>query len=135
MDVVELTRQLGAAIQQDERYIAFMSAKDVTESDADVKAMMDKIENVRTQYQDESQKETPDEQLLEKLDQDFQACYASLMTNEHMASYDATRQEIDKMMNYLMQILYLSVNGEDPMTCEPEEEHECGGECSSCGGC
>ncbi len=63
--------------------------------------------------------------------------YTKFMTNEKMKAYEEARAEIDKLMNYVMQILGLCVNGEDPYTCEPEEEHahDCGGECSSCSGC
>ena len=33
MDVIKLTRELGAAIQQDERYLAFAKAKEANEND------------------------------------------------------------------------------------------------------
>ena len=50
---------------------------------------------------------------------------------------DEARAQVDAMMNYIMQILGLCVNGADPMTCEPEQahEHSCDGACGSCGGC
>ena len=40
------------------------------------------------------------------------------------------------MMHYITGILALCIQGEDPATCEPEEEHHhCGGDCSGCSGC
>lgn len=135
MDVVALTRQLGAAIQADDRYKKFMEAKVASEQDPEVKDMMAKIEEIRVAYQAESMNAEPDEKLLGKLDKDFQNIYTALMVTDAMAAYEESRQEIDNMMNYLMQILYLCVNGEDPETCEPPEDHECGGECSHCAGC
>ena len=33
MDLIKLTRQLGAAIQQDERYLAFQAARKANEED------------------------------------------------------------------------------------------------------
>ena len=34
MDIIEITRQLGAAIQQDERYLAFHEARKTNEADS-----------------------------------------------------------------------------------------------------
>lgn len=135
MDVVALTRQLGAAIQEDERYKKLVSTREASEKDAQVMEMMKKIDELRTTYQAEAMSASPDETVLQKLDGDFQNIYTNLMMNDSMQAYEEARQELDKMMNYLMQILYLCVNGEDPATCEPQEEHDCGGECSHCAGC
>ena len=136
MDVISIARQLGAAIQQDERYLNFAKAKEESENDAEVKATMDKINELRETYQKEAESEKPDELVLSKLDGEFQQLYTSLMSNDKMNKYEGSRQEIDAMMNYVMQILYLCVNGENPETCEPQvEEHDCNGECSGCQGC
>lgn len=136
MDVISAARQLGEAIQQDDRYLNFAKAKEESESDSSVKEMMDKINEIREEYQKEAEKETPNEGLLSKLDTEFQQVYTALMVNENMSKYEECRKELDSMMNYLMQILYLSVNGENPQTCEPQpEQHDCGGECSACSGC
>ena len=56
------------------------------------------------------------------------------MHMENESSDLMTEAEIDEMMNYIVEILTLCVNGEDPDTCEPEE-HSCSGSCSTCGGC
>ena len=136
MDVVAITRQLGAAIQEDERYKNFVARKEASEKDPEVKDMMAKIEEIRTQFQAESMNASPDEKVMSKLDKDFQNVYTALMCTDVMAAYEESRQEIDNMMNYLMQILYLCVNGEDPQTCEPQPEGgDCTGSCSSCAGC
>ena len=135
MDVIELTRQLGAAIQADEKYQKFAAAKKAADEDDTVQAQLAEIEKIRTEYQEAAMAENPDDARLSKLDQEFQMAYAGFMGSETMESYENARAELDAMMNYIMQILYLSVNGEDPATCEPPEEHDCGGECSACAGC
>ena len=43
----------------------------------------------------------------------------------------AAAYDIDELMNYVMQLLGLCVNGADPVTCEPEP-HDCGCDCESC---
>lgn len=136
MSVIELTRQLGAAIQQDERYLAFAKAKEANEKDEALNALMGEIQMIQMNYQMEASKETPDSAKMQEFEAEFNAKYEAFMANENMQKYDEARAEVDSMMNYIMQILGLCVNGADPATCEPEQhDHSCDGSCSSCSGC
>ena len=136
MSVIELTRQLGAAIQQDERYLAFAKAKEANEKDEALNALMGEIQMIQMNYQMEASKEEPDSAKMQEFEAEFNAKYEAFMANENMQKYDEARAEVDSMMNYIMQILGLCVNGADPATCEPEQhDHSCDGSCSSCSGC
>ena len=136
MSVIELTRQLGAAIQKDERYLAFAAAKEANEKDEALNALMGEIQMIQMNYQMEASKETPDSAKMQEFEAEFNAKYEAFMANENMQRYDEARAEVDSMMNYIMQILGLCVNGADPATCEPEQhDHSCDGSCSSCSGC
>ena len=137
MNVIELTRQLGAAIQKDERYLAFAAAKEANEKDEALNALMGEIQIIQMNYQMEASKETPDSAKMQEFEAEFNAKYEAFMANENMQKYDEARAQVDSMMNYIMQILGLCVNGADPATCEPEQQHEhsCDGSCSSCSGC
>lgn len=136
MDIIKLTRELGAAIQQDERYLAFTKAREENEKDTELNELMGQIQMVQMNYQLEASKEEPDSAKMQAFEEEFNALYTKFMANGKMQAYDAARTEVDEMMNYIMQILSLCVNGADPATCEPEKhDHECGGSCSSCSGC
>ena len=136
MNVIELTRQLGEAIQKDEKYIAFTAAKRANDEDMALNALIGKLNLVQMAYQNESGKESPDEQKLSDMDKEFQSLYGEIMLNENMKHYEARKQELDDMMNYLIGILSQCVNGADPATCEPvSESGDCTGSCSTCGGC
>lgn len=136
MTVIELTRQLGAAIQQDERYLAYIKAKSANEADDDLNGLIGKLNLLQLSYQTEAQKEDADEAKLAAYDEDFRKLYGEVMLNENMRNYEEARQTVDDMMNYIIQILSLCVNGEDPATCEPAPEGgACTGSCSTCGGC
>ena len=137
MSVIELTRQLGAEIQKDERYLAFAAAKEANEKDEALNALMGEIQMIQMNYQMEASKETPDSAKMQEFEAEFNAKYEAFMANENMQKYDEARAQVDSMMNYIMQILGLCVNGADPATCEPEEQHDhsCDGSCSSCSGC
>lgn len=137
MDIIKLTRELGAAIQQDERYLAFTKARLENEADAELNDLMGQIQMIQMNYQMEASKEEPDSAKMKEYEESFNEAYTKFMDSEKMQTYEKTRAEVDAMMNYIMQILGLCVNGADPMTCEPEQEHshDCGGSCSSCSGC
>ena len=136
MSVIELTRQLGAEIQKDERYLAFAAAKEANEKDEALNALMGEIQMIQMNYQMEASKEEPDSAKMQEFEAEFNAKYEAFMANENMQKYDEARAEVDSMMNYIMQILGLCVNGADPTTCEPEQhDHSCDGSCSSCSGC
>ena len=71
---------------------------------------------------------------MEKLEEEFQVTYQNLMASDTMLKMNNARSELDGLMNYITQILYLCVNGEDPATCEPQAGGCAGGDCGSCGG-
>lgn len=135
MDIIEITRQLGAAIQQDERYLAFHEARKTNEADTDLNDLINKIQLIHMSYQHEAAKDDANEEKLAAYDKEFTEVYQAVMANENMQKYEAARQAVDEMMNHITGILALCVQGEDPETCEPQEEHHCSGECGSCGGC
>ena len=135
MDIIKLTRELGAAIQQDERYIKFQAAQKANDEDKELNELMGKIQLVHMSYQHEASKEDANEQKLAAYETEFNDLYKKVMENENMQNYEVARVEIDEMMQYITSILALCVQGEDPATCEPKQEHHCGGDCSGCSGC
>ena len=135
MDVLIKTRELGAVIQQDERYQAFIAAKNANDADTELNGLIGKLNLIQMSYQNESAKDTPNEEKLQGYDKEFQDVYALVMRNPHMQAYEAAKHEIDHMMNDVMQLLTMCVNGEDPETCELVHDDGCTGSCSTCGGC
>ncbi len=133
MDIIQMTRELGAAIQQDERYLRFAKARETNEKDEELLDLMGQIQFVQLNYQQEAGKENPDTQKMANYEREFNEIYTKFMANENMKEYELARHEIDELMNYLMGILGLCVNGADPMTCEPEKHDHCGGDCDCCG--
>lgn len=131
-DVIKLTRELGAAIQKDERYLAYEKARKANDADEELNNLIGKINLIQMSYQQEAQKEDANQDKLQAYDTEFREVYGQVMMSKTMQNYEASRKEVDDMMNYLTGILVLCVNGEDPATCEPKNEHECGGECDCC---
>ena len=134
MDVIEKTRELGAVIQQDERYLAFMAAKKNNEADAELNGLINKLGEIQNEYAEAMEKEELAESEKEKYDKRFRDVYAVVMQNENMIAYQQAKTEIDGMMQYVMQLLSMCVNGQDPATCEVPAQG-CTGSCATCGGC
>lgn len=136
MDVIKLTRELGAAIQLDERYVNFAKIREANEKDEELLDLMGQIQLLQMNYQREASSENPDKDKMSGFEKDFNDLYGKFMANDKMVAYEKARAEIDELMNYIMQILGLCVNGADPATCEPECDHDCDGSCcSDCSGC
>ncbi len=132
MSLEKLTRELGKAIQQDERYLAMQKAIEANEKDTALNELMSKIQLIQVSYQHEASKEEPNEDKMKAYDEEFRGVYTEIMMNPNMQAYEKARQDIDELMNFLTGILAMCVNGDDPDTCDPKA-HSCGGDCGSCG--
>ncbi len=134
MDLIQMARELGAALQQDARYLEFMQAHDENEKDSELQALIGKIQLVHMSYNREASKDDKDEDKLKEYDRQFNTLYNEVMCNPRMRRYEKARDEVDALMKEITGILTLCVRGEDPMTCDPNAG-ACGGDCGSCGGC
>ena len=136
MDVIAKARELGALLQQDERYVKLMEAQKANENDTALNELIARIQLVQMSFQHEATKEDKNEQNFFFNDTAIAEIYTQIMANPNMQAYEAARKDIDDLMQYINAIFALCLQGEDPATCEPpKHDHECGGECSSCSGC
>ena len=136
MTVIELTRQLGAAIQEDARYKEYEAARKANEADDALNELIGKINLIQLNYQNEASKgEEADAEKMEAYAKEFEEAYREIMLNGNMVNFEAAKTAVDDMMNEIMGILACCIDGQDPATCTPQQEHHCGGSCDSCGGC
>jgi cell fate (sporulation/competence/biofilm development) regulator YlbF (YheA/YmcA/DUF963 family) len=136
MDVIAMARELGAALQQDERYIKLRQAQKVNEEDTALNELIAKLQLVQMNFSHEASKEQKDDKRLQELDTEFGQLYNQVMANPNMQAYEAAASEIDELMKYINGIFQLCLQGEDPATCEPHtHDHGCEGDCCSCEGC
>lgn len=133
MEIIKLTRELGKAIQADERYAKFVAARETNEKDDELNELIGKMQLIHMSYQHEASKEDANEQKLTAYEEEFMELREKIMNNQNMVNYEKARMDIDEMMNYIVAILTECIKGEDPETCEPPQEHSCSGNCSSCG--
>lgn len=135
-EMIRITRELGAAIQKDPRYLALEKAQAANDRDEALGNQMRQIQMVHTAYQNEAAKPDADAGKLDEYDREFNVLYQQLMANENMQNYETARKAVDEMMRYVTEILGLCVRGADPATCEPDPvQDSCGGDCGGCSGC
>ncbi len=133
MDIIERTRELGKALQNDQRYVNMRLAQQQSDEDQELQNLIGEFNLKRMAINNEAQKPDRSEETLQRLNGEFRAVYAQIMQNEHMAKYNDAKTEFDALLQQITGILGLCADGEDPETCEYDAS--CSGDCSSCGGC
>ncbi len=134
MNVIEITRELGKAIQSDPRYAAYLAAREKNDSDEELQKLIGEFNVGRMQLNREMSKTDKDQAKLDELNTKIRDIYADIMRNENMAAFNNAKTEFDDMILEIDQIIRLCANGADPATCDPKAA-SCTGSCSTCGGC
>ena len=133
MDIIQMARDLGAAIQQSDEYTAYNLAKTAADGDDKLQEMIGEFNLKKLTLSQEVQKTDKDQEKLSALNGEVRSLYAQIMAYPAMAAYNTTTGELDRVVNFVQQIIVYSANGEDPQTIQ--EEAACGGDCSGCAGC
>ena len=133
-DVIKLARELGAALQADARYEALMQARKVNDEDEALQNLIGEFNMIMLKAQQEAEKEDKDEAKMQEYNEQYVAAYQKIMANENMIAYQAAQSELEAVVNTVNGIIAMSLNGEDPMTCDPDAQN-CTHDCSTCGGC
>ncbi len=134
MDMIQLARELGKAIQQDERYLNLKKAKEAADADAALQQLIGDFNLKRMAINNEAMKQDRSEEKLQELNTELRETYAQIMQNENMTAYNQAREALDAVMKRVNAIISLSAEGENPETADLTEE-SCGGSCSTCAGC
>ena len=132
MDVIKLTRELGAAIQATEEYKNFAEAKARNDADEELQKQIAEFNLLKMQYDAEMQKEEPDKDKIQQINVDITALYNTIISSECMVKYNEAYTAYNELCTTVSNILLMCENGEDPETCEPSS---CTGNCGTCGGC
>ena len=134
MDMIQLARELGKAIQQDERYLKLQEAKKNSDNDMQLQELIGEFNLKRIAINNEATKDDRSEERLQQLNEDLRHVYAEIMKNENMTAYNEAREGLDAVMKRINAIIALCAEGADPETADLDES-SCGGSCASCAGC
>lgn len=134
MDIIQMAKDLGKAIQQDDRYLTLRLATQSNDEDQKLQDMIGAFNLKRVSLNQEVQKSDKDQEKMDQLDKEIKELYQQIMSSPKMIVYNGAKKEVDALMNYINRILVMSVNGEDPDSVEMSDT-SCSGSCSTCGGC
>ncbi len=125
--IIEMAKELGAAIQQDARFLAYKAAKEKSDADLELQTLIGEFGLKRAAVNHEMESGAKDEEKFRRLNTELRACYEKIMQNENMQAYNDAKNALDTLLDSINSILATSVNG--------EEASGCSGSCSSCSGC
>lgn len=134
MDAIKTARELGKAIQADERYTNYQKSKELNDNDENLQNMIGEFNMKRVSLNTEMSKPEKNQEKLSELDSEIKSLYGNIMANENMVAFTEAKDEMDKLLSQINMVITMSANGEDPETC-PIESASCSGSCSSCSGC
>ncbi|NCE73614.1 YlbF family regulator [Anaerotruncus sp. X29] len=134
MDVITTARELGKAIQQDERFIRMMAAQQTNDDDEQLQKLIGDFNLKRVDLNSEVSKAERDQEKVARLNEEIRDLYNKIMSNQSMAAFNTAKNEMDAMVEYVMEILRGSISGENPDLIQ-EPQAGCSGSCSTCGGC
>lgn len=135
MTVIEMARELGKKIQQEESYILLNTAQQAVEDDEDLQQKIAEFNMKRYELTQEITKADRDDAKIEELDKVVRELYGAATNHEKMLAYNNAQDEFNEMFEYVLHIIQMSATGDDPDTIERPEQGGCSGDCSSCGGC
>ncbi len=133
MDIIQMTRELGKAIQADDRYIAYNLAKQANDEDEQLQNLIGEFNMKRMELTMEMGKEDKSEEKIAVLNETTRNLYKRIMEDPKMMIYNAAKEGMDSLLSQINHIITMAANGEDPETCGTGEI-SCSGNCSSCGG-
>ena len=135
MTVIEMARELGKKIQQEESYILLNTAQKAVEDDDELQEKIAEFNMKRYELTQEITKADRDDKKIEELDKVVHELYDVATNHEKMLAYNNAQDEINEMFEFVLHIIQMSAAGDDPDTIEKPEQGGCSGDCGSCGGC
>jgi cell fate (sporulation/competence/biofilm development) regulator YlbF (YheA/YmcA/DUF963 family) len=130
MDIIKATRELGAAIQADERYIKFRDQKAIMDADEALQGKIGAFNLARINLN--TVLGEGDREKIDALNNEVRTLYAELMDDELMTEYQNAKSELDTLISQINTIIDVSISGGDPLVCDLTA---CTHDCSTCGGC
>ena len=137
MDLITLARELGFAIQNDDDYVDYRIKEQNVECDKELQNIIEKFNLKKTDINYEISKENPDNEKIDKLNEEIGILYNEMTQNENMKSYNEIKSKFSKKLAKVSRIINESAQGKDPylVDVDTDESGGCGGSCSSCSGC
>ena len=134
-DLLEMAKELGKALQKDERYLAFRAASAENDKDEELQNLIGEFNLKRLDLGNEEDKSEHDEVRVKALGEEVRSLYSQIMAHESMRKYQAARAEFEQLLDGINRVIAYSAAGQDPDSYDPTAAASCSGDCSGCAGC
>lgn len=131
--ILQMAKDLGHALQEQESFANMMQAQNAADADSELQALIGEFNLKRMAINEEASKEEPDAEKQRVLNTEIREVYAKVMENPSMQAYNQAKTDFDQVARAVTTIINMSIQGMDPDTYD--ENANCSGDCSSCGGC
>ena len=129
MDMVfQKTRELGEALLESEVYKRMKAAEDKAMQNAEAAQLMSEMLERRSGIQEHMHQPNPDPAVLKRLSDEMDEIQEKLQMMDDIVELTQSRAEFNGLIAQVNQVLQFIVTGR-------MDDGECGGDCSSCGGC
>lgn len=136
MEAIQKFMEAAKAFQDSELYKNLATAREENDSDTELQEMIQKFNLIRLNLNAQLEKEERDEEKVAEMNNEINSLYNIIMSNEKMLAYNKSKQEVEKFMEYVNEVLNVSLEGGDPFTAEMPQAHGCSDAgCASCSGC
>ena len=131
--IINLAREIGKLIQQEECYHSMESSRLASDEDKELQDLIGEFNLKRIAINEEGMKKDRNQEKIQSYSNEMREIYTKIMNNEHMISYNDSKSELDRLVNRVVAIITQSANGDDPETTDVHEG--CTGDCSGCHSC
>lgn len=137
-DLMEMAKELGKALQQDERYLAFRKATEDNDKDEELQKLISDFQQKRLDLSNAEDSGEADTDRLAALNDEVQALYEKIMSMPSMIAYQGASARFEHLLDIINRIIAVSAAGQDPDKFDPNAvsaSGSCSGNCSGCSGC
>ncbi len=134
-EILNLAREIGAAIQRSDEYINYRMSEQQVECSKELQSTIEKFNSKKAEINAELSKENADQKKMDELNAEIGGLYREITNNETMKKFNESKQIFDGMLAKISYLISECAKGEDPYKVEISDEENCTGSCATCGGC
>ncbi len=100
MDAIKAARELGKAIQNDERYKGYVAAKEANDKDEALQQLIGdfNLKRERLQLEVNKPEDNQDEEKVKRYNKELQESYEKVMSNPNMANFAVMKNALDNLL-------------------------------------
>ena len=134
-EILNLAREIGAAIQRSDEYINYRMNEQKVECSKELQSTIEKFNSKKAEINAELSKENADQKKMDELNSEIGELYKKITNDADMKKFNEAKQVFDGMLAKISYLISECAKGEDPYKVEILDEENCTGSCATCGGC